>query len=195
MTTVNHIKPLVIFDLNGTLLYRARARKDKYSIDVPATAKMTGRIRGRNVYLRPFVEEVLNSDKYDYAIWTSANPENANAMYDLLPNCQRAQFVWNRSFCTANPNGEKSWSVFKDLDRIDKTKYPNFLLVDDTDEKLYRHHKMHHLQIPEYICEENDDILKFLRIYLDNLSEDQDNYVQFMENLSFDDFLKQQTHM
>ena len=179
---------LVIFDMNGTLLYRARHHPDKYSIDVPCTAIPAGKVRGRTVYLRPFLNDIFASDRFDYAFWTSANEANANALSNFLPESS-PQFIFNRDHCTENPNGEKAWSVFKDLDKIDKIKYGKFVLVDDTDEKLYRHHKHYHLHIPEYLCEEKDNVLHYFRLYLDILS-DMDDYLKFMNNLTFDEYLE-----
>eukprot|EP00835_Amoeboradix_gromovi_P004611 NODE_369_length_9975_cov_0.256582.p6 type:complete len:207 gc:universal NODE_369_length_9975_cov_0.256582:7042-6422(-) len=186
--SISKSKLLVIFDLNGTLMHRGRGKKDDFSIDIPDSAISVGSVKGRAVYLRPGVEDVLSSNSFMYSFWTSAKLENAIAMTDLLPK-NAPEFIWDRSLCTDNPNGEKSWSVFKDLELIDKIKYPRFVLVDDTDEKLYRHHKKHHLHIPQYLFDKNDNVLKHLRVYLDLLA-DMEDYIKFMTNLNFDAYLQ-----
>eukprot|EP00834_Sanchytrium_tribonematis_P000135 NODE_3_length_80033_cov_0.932970.p51 type:complete len:194 gc:universal NODE_3_length_80033_cov_0.932970:22344-22925(+) len=179
---------LVIFDLNGTLLYRARAKKDTWSKDIPDDAEPVGTIKGRKVYLRPYLKELLTESEYEYAFWTSANEDNAISMINYIPYT-KPLFIWGRSKCTANPNGEKPWSVYKDLDLIDKNLYSRYIIVDDSVDKFSAEHQKLHIAIPEYTCQSADYVLLALRSYLDEVLRSK-NYVEFLEKNNFSDFLK-----
>ena len=129
---------VVVFDMNGVLLHRAKS-----PVDFPSD----GRVGKRHVYLRPFTQNLLRG-RYGY--WTSANHDNALQMAKMVGG--NPLFVWSRDKCTPFPQGENPWSVKKDLKALFSfgLSPENVLLVDDTEEKIMAGQEDNHLLVPAF---------------------------------------------
>lgn len=71
---------LLVFDLNGVLLYR------KYENMAKADSKADLILNGSSVWVRPGIREFLSRLQrwYDIGIWTSATPDDAHNLVDLV---------------------------------------------------------------------------------------------------------------
>ena len=131
---------LVILDLNGTLLYRAKG-KSAHGSSAPT--------------LRPGLAAFLNyvTDNFKVMIWTSARPENATRMINAaFSNKQKQQLlaVWARDTLGLTESQynakvqvyktlERIWNgefAIKDTGAFDQT---NTVLFDDSTEKAVGH--------------------------------------------------------
>ena len=90
-------KPLLILDLNGTLLVSSWRR-------IVNTHHKAVRAGKRNLYIRPHLEEFLRTvfEHFRVAVWSSHSDENTNRIVEaVFTPAQRARlyFVWGRSKC------------------------------------------------------------------------------------------------
>ncbi|KAI9176143.1 hypothetical protein H9P43_006508 [Blastocladiella emersonii ATCC 22665] len=118
---------LVILDLNGCLIARpskeehARARKSPHGLPFRVAS-----VARKPVYLRPhlagFARVLAENPRLDFAVWTSAAPENAAKLIELSLGedfARRLRFVWGRNKCTADDrNPDKPWATLKDLRNV-----------------------------------------------------------------------------
>ncbi|CAB4425676.1 unnamed protein product [Rhizophagus irregularis] len=105
--SINLAKPspkLIILDLNGTLVYRKKTRK---------------------ITLRPFLKEfidyLLTDGNFLVMIWTTARPENAKIMVDLIFGNQREKLIaiWGRDkFGLSKREYERHTVPFKNLEIV-----------------------------------------------------------------------------
>ena len=123
---------LIIFDLNGTLIFRIKNTTDKRK--ALTTSWYTEHHFGANgtkVYKRNHLETLMKTisdiPNIQYAVWTSAEPKNASKISQKLFNKYAKQplFVLNRTHCTNAVKGVKSAGVLKDLDKVFQSKELN----------------------------------------------------------------------
>lgn len=143
-------KLLVILDLNGTLLVRP------------------SRTRPRDFIIRPGVHQLLDYllDNHVVMVYSSARPENVEAMVDALVSKKRAKAfaaVWGRDKLELTPaQYDEKVQVYKKLERVWKDEHiqstclngqrwsqANTVLIDDSHLKaLSQPHNL--IQIPEF---------------------------------------------
>ena len=140
----NHSKPLLILDLDETLIH-ATPDQLNYSFNFKAFHYY--------IYLRPHVHEFLYqvSQYYQLAIWSSASDDYVHeVIQQLIPTNITLQFVWGRSRCTAKYNPkidefgyyhDNYWSHYhyiKPLKKVYKQGYDlkKVLIVDDSPHKV-----------------------------------------------------------
>lgn len=94
---------LLVFDLNGTILYRHSHSS------LSTTLEKCGNANGRAIYARPHLEELVRAtfSAFDVAVWTSAEEQNAIPMVDSLKSFgflrENLKFLWSRSRCKVVP--------------------------------------------------------------------------------------------
>lgn len=139
------IKPLVVLDVNGVLLYREERPGAWPAPDDGAV----GSVDGRRMWLRPnalqFIRRIL--PHVQVALWSTAHPDTLRAMVQIAfpEDIRRAfAFVWDRRWCTpCGPPGRRR-NLRKDLTTVwsqpglgDKYGPTNTLLVDDSPRKIH----------------------------------------------------------
>ena len=105
---------LIIFDLNGTLICRV---KSKLATNGPPPDFTVNKAK---VFIRPYLQNIIDfatsNKQFKFAIWTSAEPKNANALVRKLFGKQlKFEFVYDRSHCSNAPMGVKSKKVSKNF--------------------------------------------------------------------------------
>ncbi|XP_061990837.1 uncharacterized protein LOC133709191 [Rosa rugosa] len=134
-------KKLLVFDLNGLLVYRVyRSNKPEF----PSDRTPDGRFGNHLVFKRPFAEEFVQFclERFEIGIWSSALEKNVDAVLDCMMANQRNRllFVWGQSQCT--DSGFKSLEkrmkplFFKELKKVwyhfgGKYSECDTLLIDD----------------------------------------------------------------
>jgi len=138
--------PLLGFDLDGTFFYHIskKVRPDQRPIIIEKY--LEGKFRRRNyfVYLRPGAKELLHYLVTEYknvAIWTSMEERNAEPIIQCLVDSEDLsslfKFVWYRSKCVEDPDGEVHNGIIYDrikpVDKIinDKDVNPNQELTSE----------------------------------------------------------------
>ena len=127
---------LVIFDLNGVLLYRHP--KGPLNFNRKADAYIGGRATFVRPYASALIYHLINSG-HEVGIWTTAMQHNAHALIALLGiPLQNLKFVWTSTQChKTNRNDEKGknlltkplsdvWNKFKEYNCT------NTVIVDDS---------------------------------------------------------------
>lgn len=142
-------KPLLICDVNGFLCHRVRG--DPYP-DIPFR-ESAKKVSGTFVIPRPGLDDFWEflSLHFCLAIWTSAQPKNAQALVKaLIPDHIQSKliFVWGQSQCRmiqaqddeGDSIDERDAVFTKSLNKV-YSRYPlwnstNTLLIDDSREKI-----------------------------------------------------------
>ena len=174
-------KDLIVFDLNGTLLFRDEFKPNKERLIIPRP------------YLYEFMDEIVK--KYKIAIFTSCKENNGKMMINKLLKDYKFEFIWYRDHCILDPdypiNPEvnkfiahnfidgkivsckiEEHDTIKNLSSIlsspvinQKRIYNknNVLLVDDGERKMRFNPKNSYYIIPTYKGEDDDkELLKLL---------------------------------
>jgi len=130
-------RPLLILDLDETLLYATADRLDR----PPCFA-----FEKYAVYLRPFARQFLAGcvELFDIAVWSSASTDYVAAMVSELFRCPTAlRFVWARPRCTLRYDGEAMTRYWvKDLKKVRRKGIPlsRVIIVDDEPRKCERNY-------------------------------------------------------
>ncbi|XP_050380371.1 uncharacterized protein LOC126797713 [Argentina anserina] len=134
-------KKLLVFDLNGLLVYRAFCFNTSV---IPRDRAPDGKCGNHLVFKRPFAEEFMLFclERFEVGIWTSALEKNVDGVLDCLMEKLRSRliFVWDQHQCT--DSGFKSLEkkmkplFFKDLKKVwdqfkGKFSASDTLLIDD----------------------------------------------------------------
>ena len=146
---------LIVFDLNGTLLFRVKNSSEKKKAMLanwysPHDFSVNGTKVYRRQHLHTLMETISTNNDYQYAVWTSAEPKNAVKLAEKLfaGYSKQPLFVFDRTHCTNAIKGEKTSNVFKNLELIFKSKRlsktwrwseKNTILVEDTSTKALMH--------------------------------------------------------
>jgi hypothetical protein len=138
-------KLLIILDLNGVLVHRLKASKEKLpQASSPEHAlKPTMTLGGRKVIFRPSVEQLFTAipEHVQLAIWTSAEKRNVVQILEKLAPEYKSrnlfEFTWFRDKCVTDPHDYKF--CIKDLSKVwqssSKWNEKNTVLVDDSELK------------------------------------------------------------
>ena len=161
----NTARPLLILDLDETLIYGSETRLDR---------EADFSVGPFHVYKRPGVDGFLSSvDRYyDLAIWSSASGDYVQCIADALRvNVSEWQFVWSRQRCVQRMHPETFETIpIKDLRKASRQGYPleRILIVDDTREKVSRNYG-NAIYITEFIGSDDDEELPQLARFLIHL--------------------------
>ncbi|KAI9216510.1 hypothetical protein BC828DRAFT_393438 [Blastocladiella britannica] len=149
---------LCILDLNGVLM--ARLSHSDHSLAAAAARAANapfptaaGTVSRRRLYLRPHAASTFAhwmaaaSRVFDFAVWTSAVPENAARITETVFGPEKAErllkFVWGRDRCDAvDDDASVSWATVKDLKNV-YSEFPQYrpdrtLILDDSMAKCSR---------------------------------------------------------
>jgi len=159
-------KPLLILDLDETLIHAAEARLDR-SADF--------RVGPYHVYRRPTVGEFLSrcSELYRMAIWSSASSDYVEQIAErIIPDGFAMEFIWSRPQCSRQYDAERQEEYFlKDLKRVRKLGFDleQVLIVDDEARKLRRQYG-NAIYVRPFTGAIDDDELPLLADYLVTIS-------------------------
>jgi hypothetical protein len=116
---------LVLLDMNGTLLFRARRELECRRADIKHDVF--------HYFFRPYAQELvlwlLQHPRARVAFYTSMRMSNAlpavahllKAETPLAPGLEHLglePYVYDREFTAPDPEGQHSWSTKRDLDRV-----------------------------------------------------------------------------
>ena len=174
-------KDLIVFDLNGTLLFREEFKPNKERLIIPRP------------HLYEFMDEIVK--KYKIAIFTSCKENNGKMMINKLLKDYKFEFIWYRDHCILDPDYStdclidnfiinkiinnkvhnyivEEHDTIKNLSSIlsspiinQKRIYNknNVLLIDDGERKMRFNPKNSYYIIPTYKGEDDDkELLKLL---------------------------------
>lgn len=149
----------LVFDLNGTLLRRVKADKER----MMALRNPEGRLPGCNdlIYVRPHLSELLaflHEQHIPYVFWTTAMEHNAVHLLEAITSRGMNQHRGSFFFSHATPIPEHPYKRLKDL-AVVAAKYQiplaNIRLVDD--EVIKCSSPELHIPIDEYNPENAED--------------------------------------
>jgi hypothetical protein len=143
-----HVKPLLILDLNDLLVRRTPQKQTRNSVKVGRSWMQT-----RND-LKPFLQTIF--DRYTVAVWSAALPFNVAAMCAHVFGSYRSQllFEWSQAECIVDekphPNDPTRLLFRKDLARVwskfgQQFGSHNTLIVDDCVHKMVRNSPSNYL--------------------------------------------------
>ncbi|KAJ3430565.1 nuclear lim interactor-interacting factor-related [Anaeramoeba flamelloides] len=178
MKNNNNNKIHLLFDLNGTLMYRDRKRIQKKSLSHDL------KLRKRHyIYLRPYVQELieqlLTDERFCVYFYTSMEPQNFLPILELicsLSNTNLVSGILDRKFNKRDMEGEKKWDTMRDLNRVSE-EYPtinntNVIMIDNEFRKI-REMSENALVIKDFTREivgTDDTELKLLQQYFKEMS-------------------------
>lgn len=165
-------KPLLILDLDETLIYSSYEADAKYDFIIDDTYY---------VKKRPYVEDFLQemNNYFDLAVWTAATRDYAQIIVNELFVKQNIQlkFFHSRERCVEKDNTRSMYDSYvtkyyiKDLKKIKKHFDLNkVLFVDDLTVSLQRNYG-NLIKIPPFQGESEDNYLLLLKQYLLSIKE------------------------
>jgi len=133
------VKKLLLFDLNGTILFRDRGPCRKgYRIN-------ESKVRDQKVWMRPYAKKFLDFvfGHFDVGVWSSAMKQNVEPLVKLAFGERALVCMLDRSLCTPHPTPEKPYGTLKELSKVWKLfpgKYDekNTIILDDSPVKALR---------------------------------------------------------
>jgi RNA polymerase II subunit A small phosphatase-like protein len=161
-------RPLLILDLDETLIYGSETRLDRDADFL---------VGPFHVYKRPGLDAFLSTVNhfYDLAIWSSASGDYVQGIASTLrQNVTEWIFVWSRSRCVQRMHPETFETIpIKDLKKVARIGYPleRILIVDDTHEKVCRNYG-NAIYVSEFLGSNADDELPQLARFLVHLHSD-----------------------
>ena len=191
---------LLVLDINGTLLER-KSKGDKVAHAITRDFSSCD----KQVFLRPHLQQFLLkvSQIMDIALWTSAMPKSANALFSTTFAPYNFVFKWTRLDCNIDGAGKKQKTT-KDLSKI-YSEFPmynakNTLILDDSLHKILAlQAKLH---IPTYTVSDpcfnpliDTDLIsayKYLKVMIDSDANDVYSYTELNPFLSNDPLEKEE---
>ena len=166
----NNIKKLLIFDLNGVLIYTRKKKKKK----------------NNNFTMRPHVEKFIDamSKKYQLAVWTSKTFERAESMVQKLFHSYDLLFTWYNDKCDKKYSDDAVYmtkdlrKVWNQFDNYDET---NTILLDDSEEKCIVNNSYNCIHPRTFIKKGTDHLKNF--IYDENILKEEDDELIIDGNL------------
>jgi len=159
---MDQIKPLLIFDLDETLLYATKKNPSR----VPDVV-----FEEYHVYFRPGYDKLISElvNYYDISIWSSAGDNYVAFMADAIkPVGVEFVFVWGYSRCTQKYDLDMGHHyMLKNLKKPKKKGYSlnKMLIVDNTPSKVQANYG-NAVYIKDYEGNETDTELYRLKDYL-----------------------------
>jgi hypothetical protein len=192
----DRIKPLLILDVNGLLIYR--------TVDRIPNVQHHFKSNGRFVYYRPYWKEFLNFcfKNFQIAFWSTSTSKNCfDIINDLVVSFQEKPiFTFFQDDCinTGLITQDKKPIFLKNLQRVFE-KYPHFnynntLLLDDSEYKSFLNHPFSNLTTTEWKGDFTDTdlepvngiIYKQLTFVVDNYDDSVDENTSFTLNDAYD---------
>ena len=158
-------KPLLILDLDETLLYAAISPRDHPPDFLLAEY---------SVYRRPHLDEFLSFAlaNFSVAVWSSATqPYVQAAVQRVFPSNAELCFAWSCERCTRRFNGELHEEYWvKDLKKLKRLGYSldRILVVDDSPEKYERNYG-NLIHVRPFFGDRSDMELRDLIPFLDRI--------------------------
>lgn len=171
MTAMNASRPLLILDLDETLVHATEERLD-IAHDFVAGPYV--------VYKRPHLTSFLEAaaELYRLAVWSSSSFRYFSRVVNhILPADVTLEFRWSRSRCVRNFDHEQQEQIWlKDLRKVKRAGYDleRVLIVDDQPEKLSRSYG-NAIYVSPFTGDPSDDELPALLEYL-TLIADKPNF-------------------
>jgi carboxy-terminal domain RNA polymerase II polypeptide A small phosphatase len=183
-----HNLPLIILDLDNTLIFSSDIKLD----DQELLTTVTGKYKFYYVYKRPHVHNFLDFcfSKFDVAVWTAADSKYADHIIMNLFNDKvlRLKFVYTRERCRFrvnidNVNDEFSTDTYaiKDLKKVTKRMFNGYryhrsrILIIDDDPMSFSKNYGNGICIPSYTGEKHDTyLLSLIGLLIIILSENTD---------------------
>lgn len=155
-------KPLLIFDLDETLIFASREvleRDADFTFDE------------YHIYKRPYLNEFLINlyEHFSLAVWSSAGDEYVeHIVSQIKPESIDFEFVWGYSKCT--PKTDPETSLQYNLKNLKKVKRKGFslrktLIVDNTPAKVSANYG-NAIYVQDFEGDREDTELKKLKDYL-----------------------------
>jgi NLI interacting factor-like phosphatase len=153
-------KLLILLDMNGTIIYRS-------AIPVPiSNRKPDFEFNHKKYYIRENVFCLFNwladaVDYIDFALYTSMRRQNAvpclSYLFKYDSTVKKKIYIYDQPFNKKDYDGDKPWSMMRDLPRIWSLKGSpgygyndcNTIMIDDSFHKM-REYPFNVLLIPEY---------------------------------------------
>jgi RNA polymerase II subunit A small phosphatase-like protein len=175
------VKPLIILDLDETLVHSTREKNKKLEY-----LKLTIFVDFRtiyHVYKRPFVDEFLDFcfEHFDVSVWTASSSAYAKEIVSLLFADRKLQFVHTANKCISrtcrdglfHSFSEVKFIKIKDLKKVFRgcRRYPKdrVLIIDDTATTFQRNYG-NAIQVHEWNAKDDrDEELLDLILYLQRL--------------------------
>lgn len=128
-------KPLLLVDLNGTIIYRS---------ETPVVnARPTLYIRGKYYYARPDAIEFLSSlsKSFRIAIYSSVMKHNITAFLSAMDKNWKDYIsdVYDRSYNKPSPSPKREWDTVRDMSKILKVSGytdKSFIVLDNESHKV-----------------------------------------------------------
>lgn len=166
MTHTNESLPLLVLDLDETLIYGAEGEGQR-----PCDFRV-GRF---HVFKRPHLDEFLRGagKLFRLAVWSSASADYVDAIArTILPPGLEWAFVWSRDRCVIRRNLETFETEYvKDLKKVKRQGYDlaRILVVDDTGHKVARNFG-NAIYITSFEGDPDDEELPILLQYIGSIA-------------------------
>lgn len=145
---MNSMKPLLVFDLNSTLVFSTHHPEPGMRSDVKLGA-------GKSVWERPGVRGFMKwvFERFDVAVWSSHMEHNALPIVEWLftpEQRSRLLFVWCRTQCEKN---EQGWGTTKPLAKVRKEfAHAQIYLIDDERTKCAAEDRINYIYVKPFIA-------------------------------------------
>lgn len=159
---MGHVRPLLILDLDETLVY---ASSDPFACEPDFV------VGPYSVLQRPGLQAFLDdaAQWFDLAVWTSSSPLYARAICNaIFPGSLPLAFCWASDRCTLRRDLQSdTWVQAKHLSKLKRHGYAleRVLVVDDSPEK-HRRNYGNLVRVHPFEGDPNDQELPLLTQYL-----------------------------
>lgn len=168
------IKPLIILDVDQTLIFATKERLNKEPDFI---------VFDYNVYKRPYLIEFITrlDQSYEIAIWSSAGNDYVNSIIEQLQLHVEFLFIWGRNEATQKrqlndyyeTGNDTEYNYVKPLKKVKRKGYDleRILIVDDSPHKSQLNYG--NAIYPKPFKGENDDneLLKLID-YLESIKDE-----------------------
>jgi hypothetical protein len=132
-------KELVIFDLNGVLIYRKYARGEFVS-NFPDGAFV---LDNHLIWIRPGLDELFDYafEHFEVAVWSSMQEINVNKILPYLFKERKLYFAWSQKHCWYIPKTDTRTKVLENVWDVHLNfNNDNTLIIDDSKDKCRECH-------------------------------------------------------
>jgi RNA polymerase II subunit A small phosphatase-like protein len=169
----NDSQPLLIFDLDETLIHASKS-----ALNHVADFQLDTYF----VYKRPYLKQVLIglAQEFRLAIWSSAGDEYVTEVVrQIKPDTVTFEFTWGHSRCTQKYDPDtSSYFNLKNLKKVKRKGYSlkKTLIIDNTPAKVSANYG-NAIYIQDFLGQSEDQELLMLKAYLLKI-KDQENYTR-----------------
>ena len=154
------MKPLIVLDIDETILYASENKLDIREDHI---------WENYYIYVRPFFMDLIKAIKeyYHIAIWTSSGEKYSDFIAENYFKDVEIEFKWSRERCTMKFDPwTQEYHFVKNLKKVFR-RYPKekVLMIDDTPMKIsYQYGNL--ICVPEFKGDQADTVLDHLCDYL-----------------------------